>query len=130
MEEEWRAATQSLKRRGVVILYSPLAASTVVNLLFRQLDNFHLLRVISCYRAPDEVTIIVTKACANKHEEQQIGIHFNSRKKINNQSSEFVVHGLKRVNFLLVGFGGIIFFGVIFGEGPFCGGFGMGMLLW
>ena len=88
MEEEWRAATQSLKRRGVVILYSPLAASTVVNLLFRQLHNFHLLRVISCYRAPDEVTIIVTKACANKHEEEQIGIHFNSRKKINHQSSE------------------------------------------
>ena len=68
------------------LFYSPLAASTVVNLLFRQLHNFHLLRVISCYRAPDEVTIIVTKACANKHEEEQIGIHFNSRKKINHQS--------------------------------------------
>ena len=28
----------------------------------------------------------ITKACANKHEEQQMGIHFNSRKNINHQS--------------------------------------------
>ena len=46
-----------------LIFIHPWCQAQLENLLlFRQLDYFHwLFKVISCYRAPDEVTLTVTK---------------------------------------------------------------------